>query len=58
MSEQSQRGAAEEAAGVPDTSAEHEGPASPASLPGGDASARGADEDEDGVPATEPGEQQ
>jgi hypothetical protein len=31
-----QRGAAEEASGVPETSGEHEGPASPSSTPGGE----------------------
>ena len=36
MSEQSsERGAAEENAGVPDTPAEHDEPASPSSTPGG-----------------------
>jgi hypothetical protein len=32
----SERGAAEENTGVPDTAEEHEGPASPSSTPGGE----------------------
>ena len=48
------RGAAEERAGVPDTPAEHNEPASPASLPGGDdARARGAAEENADTPSTE-----
>jgi hypothetical protein len=54
MSEQPERGAAEERAGVPHTPAEDEGPASPASLPGGDdAQARGDAEERAGAPRTE-----
>ena len=50
MSEQSsERGAAEEATGVPDTPEEHEGPSSPSSTPGGeDARADGYAEEETG----------
>ena len=55
MSEQSPgRGAAEEAGNVPDTSAEHNEPASPSSTPGGEGSrARGAAEEGAQAPATE-----
>ncbi len=48
--EDSGRGAAEEASGVPDTSEEHNEPASPSSTPGGKGSrADGAAEDAAGV---------
>ena len=51
MSEPTSRGDAEERAGVADTPAEHNEPASPSSLPGGDdARARGAAEDRADVP--------
>ena len=54
MSEQSSnRGAAEERSGVPETPGEHNEPASPASLPGGSATARGADEEDADAPRTE-----
>jgi hypothetical protein len=53
MSEQSSgRGAAEELSGVPETPAEDNEPASPAST-GGDARARGAAEDAADPPRTE-----
>ncbi|WP_028642796.1 hypothetical protein [Nocardioides sp. URHA0020] len=45
-----ERGAAEEATGVPDTPEEHAGPASPSSTPGGeDSRADGAAEEATGV---------
>lgn len=49
--DQSTRGAAEENTGVADTPEEHQGPASPASTPGGDSNARadGAAEENAGV---------
>jgi hypothetical protein len=51
MSEhESERGAAEENTGVPDTPEEHEGPSSPSSTPGGEPSrADGAAEENTGV---------
>ena len=46
----SERGAAEEQAGVPDTAEEHDEPASPSSTPGGEPSrADGAAEEQAGV---------
>jgi hypothetical protein len=54
MSEQtSSRGAAEERSGVPETPGEHNEPVSPSSLPGGSATARGADEEGSDTPPTE-----
>jgi hypothetical protein len=53
MSEQTNRGAAEERSGVPETPGEHNEPASPSSLPGGSSTARGADEEESDAPQTE-----
>jgi hypothetical protein len=56
MSQQSQnRGAAEENAGVPETPEEHDGPVSPASLPGDHESSRvrGAAEEAADAPRTE-----
>lgn len=47
------RGAAEEASGVPETAGEHNAPASPSSLPGGDSTARGASEEMADSPHTE-----
>ena len=47
------RGAAEEATGVPATPSETGSPSSPSSGPGGDASARGDAEDKAGAPRTE-----
>ncbi len=56
MSEQETgRGAAEERAGIPDTEAEHEGPASPSSLPGNESSrVDGAAEEAAGVDEEQP----
>jgi hypothetical protein len=54
MSEQpSERGAAEEASGAPETPAENNAPASPSSTPGGDARVRGAAEEGADAPRTE-----
>jgi hypothetical protein len=54
MSQQTGRGDAEERAGVPDTPAEHNEPASPSSLPGGeDARARGDAEERADAPETD-----
>ena len=54
MSEQtSNRGAAEELSGVPETPGEHNEPASPSSLPGGSSTARGASEEAADTPRTE-----
>ena len=53
MTEQPGRGAAEELSGVPETAGEHNEPASPSSLPGGDSTARGASEEMSGSPETE-----
>jgi hypothetical protein len=54
MSQPTERGAAEERAHAPETPAENNAPASPASLPGGDdARARGAAEDAAETPRTE-----
>jgi hypothetical protein len=50
----SARGAAEERSGVPETSEEHNEPASPSSLPGGDSTVRGASEELSDSPKTEP----
>jgi hypothetical protein len=48
--EHEERGAAEEATGVPETPEEHHEPASPSSIPGGeDSRADGAAEDAAGV---------
>lgn len=53
MSEQSNRGAAEEASGSPDVAAEHTEPASSASTPGAaDLHARGAAEEAAEAPVT------
>lgn len=49
----SERGAAEEASGVPATPAEDNDPASPMSMPGEEHRARGAAEDASGSPHTE-----
>ncbi len=54
MSEQtSNRGAAEERTGVPETPGEHNEPASPSSPPAGSAAARGASEEAADTPRTE-----
>jgi hypothetical protein len=53
MTEQSNRGAAEENSGVPYTPDEDNKPASPSSVPGGDSRVRGAAEDAADVPHTE-----
>jgi hypothetical protein len=53
MSQESGRGAAEELSGAPETSEEHNRPASPSSTPGGDSRARGASEDDAHAPHTE-----
>jgi hypothetical protein len=50
---ESNRGAAEEASGVPATSAEDNGPASPMSEPGAHERARGDAEEKSGSPRTE-----
>lgn len=57
MSQPTERGAAEERAGAPDTPEEHNRPASPSSTPGGeDSRARGAAEEAAGAPdGEEPG---
>jgi NAD(P)-dependent dehydrogenase (short-subunit alcohol dehydrogenase family) len=51
--QRTERGAAEEASGVPATPTEDNPPASPASTPGGDSRARGAAEDATDSPPTE-----
>jgi hypothetical protein len=53
MSEQTNRGAAEERSGAPYTPEEDNGPASPSSLPGGDSRVRGAAEEAADAPETE-----
>jgi hypothetical protein len=53
MTEERERGAAEELSGVPETSEERDEPASPSSLPGGDSTVRGASEELSGSPDTE-----
>jgi hypothetical protein len=51
--ESTERGAAEERSGVPETPEEHNEPASPSSLPGGDSTVRGASEEMSDSPHTE-----
>jgi hypothetical protein len=53
MTQDSTRGAAE-LSGVPETPEEHNAPASPSSLPGGDSTVRGASEELSDSPRTEP----
>jgi hypothetical protein len=53
MTEQTNRGAAEERSGAPFTPEENNAPASPSSLPGGDSRVRGAAEEAAGTPVTE-----
>ncbi len=54
MTQDNARGAAEELSGVPETPEEHNAPASPSSLPGGDSTVRGASEELSDSPRTEP----